>query len=47
MMLQKLEYIHNNPVRRGWVASPEHWRWSSAHEWLGGVSPVLFCDPWK
>ena len=47
MMIQKLEYIHNNPVRRGWVASPEHWRWSSAHEWLGGVSPVLFCDPWK
>ena len=31
MLLQKLEYLHNNPVRRGWVASPEHWRWSSAH----------------
>ena len=26
MMEQKLEYIHHNPVRRGWVASPEHWR---------------------
>ena len=41
MMIQKLEYIHNNPVRRGWVASPEHWRWSSAHEGLVGASPVF------
>jgi REP element-mobilizing transposase RayT len=47
MMLQKLEYIHNNPVRRGWIASPEHWRYSSAHEWLEGAAPVLRCDPWR
>ena len=32
MMEQKLEYLHNNPVKRGLVASPEHWRYSSAHE---------------
>jgi hypothetical protein len=36
VMLQKLEYLHNNPVKRGLVASPEHWRYSSAHEWLPG-----------
>ena len=36
MMLQKLEYLHNNPVKRRMVASPEHWTWSSAHEWLPG-----------
>ena len=42
-----LEYNHLNPVRRGWVASPGHWRWSSAHEWLDGASPVLVCDLWK
>jgi putative transposase len=24
MMLQKLEYLYNNPVKRGLVASPEH-----------------------
>jgi putative transposase len=36
MMLQKLDYLHNNPVKRGLVASPEHWRYSSAHEWLPG-----------
>ena len=45
MMRQKLEYLHNNPVKRGMVASPEHWRYSSAHEWLEGTCPVLRCDP--
>ena len=47
VMQQKLDYLHANPVRRGLVASPEHWRYSSAHEWLGGAPPVLRCDPWK
>jgi putative transposase len=47
MMQQKLDYIHNNPVKRGLVASPEHWRYSSAHERLEGAIPVLRCDPWK
>ena len=26
---EKLRYMHQNPVRRGLVASPEEWRWSS------------------
>jgi REP element-mobilizing transposase RayT len=47
MMLQKLEYLHNNPVKRGLVASPEHWRYSSAHEWLPGALRVLRVDPWR
>jgi REP element-mobilizing transposase RayT len=46
-MLQKIDYIHANPVRRGWVASPEHWRYGSAHEWLPGSDPVLRCDLWR
>ncbi len=29
-----VNYIHNNPVRRGLVKSPETWYWSSASEWL-------------
>ena len=29
--LQKLNYIHENPVRKGYVARPEHWIWSSAN----------------
>jgi len=30
--LQKLKYIHENPVRKGYVAQPEHWLWSSANQ---------------
>ena len=28
-VIEKLDYIHWNPVKRGLVASPELWRWSS------------------
>jgi hypothetical protein len=28
---QKLTYIHENPVRKAYVAKPEHWLWSSAN----------------
>ena len=33
-LMQKLEYIHYNPVRKGLVAKPEHWKYSSARTWL-------------
>ena len=46
MMLQKLDYLHANPVKRGWVASPEHWKFSSAHEWLERAIPQFRCDDW-
>ncbi len=29
--MQKLNYIHDNPVRKGYVDRPECWRWSSAN----------------
>ncbi|MEO7933179.1 MAG: transposase [Chthoniobacterales bacterium] len=47
VMLQKLDYIHNNPVKRGMVVAPEHWRYSSAHAWLPGAQPLLQCDDWR
>lgn len=47
MMEQKLDYLHNNPVERGWVAAPEHWRYSSAHGWLTGPRGKLPVDPWR
>ena len=31
MFEQKVEYIHNNPVKEGLVTLPEHYAWSSAH----------------
>lgn len=33
MMLQKLEYIPYNPVKRGYVEDPLHWRYSSARNY--------------
>jgi putative transposase len=35
MMRQKAEYIHDNPVRRGYVDEPIHWRYSSARNYAG------------
>jgi hypothetical protein len=35
MMRQKLEYIHYNPVKRGFVDEPTHWRYSSARNYAG------------
>ena len=33
MMLEKIEYIHNNPVKRGYVDEASHWRYSSARDY--------------
>ncbi|HEV2379951.1 MAG TPA: transposase [Terriglobia bacterium] len=32
---ETVEYIHWNPVRRGYVSRPEAWKWSSAKEYAG------------
>jgi len=39
--IEKLRYIHRNPVRRGLVASPEQWDWSSFRHYLSGVEGVV------
>ena len=46
MMIQKIEYIHNNPVKRGFVDCPEDWKYSSARNYLGreGVIPVTLFE---
>jgi len=39
--VEKLRYIHRNPVKRGLVTSPELWRWSSYRDYqLGEKGPV-------
>ena len=35
MLQQKIGYIHHNPVRRGYVDDPVHWRYSSARNYAG------------
>jgi putative transposase len=43
--IEKLRYIHRNPVVRGLVASPEEWRWSSFRWYSSGeVGPVRIND---
>ena len=38
--LQKIKYIHENPVRAGIVAYPEHYLYSSACDYAGQIGPV-------
>ena len=42
ILRQKLDYIHLNPVKRGYVDDPVHWRYSSARNYAGlpGLIPV-------
>ncbi len=35
MTKQKLDYIHNNPVKAGFVSKPEDWLYSSARNYCG------------
>jgi putative transposase len=46
MMRQMVEYIHNNPVVRGYVDRPEHWRYSSARNYLGMEGLLEVCTVW-
>ena len=41
MMQQRINYIHNNPVEAGFVCEPQHWKWSSAHDYCGGTQGLL------
>lgn len=38
---QKLDYIHFNPVRAGWVNSPQHYLYSSASNYLEEGTGIL------
>ena len=46
MMIQKLEYVHLNPVKRGYVDDPAHWRYSSARSYAGMQGPVHVVTDW-
>lgn len=35
IIYQYLDYIHNNPVKAGFVSQPEHWLYSSATDYAG------------
>lgn len=46
IMRQKLEYIHYNPVRRGYVDDPTHWRYSSARDYAGREGLIRVTRDW-
>jgi REP element-mobilizing transposase RayT len=42
MLDERLEYIHQNPVKSGWVEKPQDYRWSSAIDYCSekGILPI-------
>jgi putative transposase len=43
-LMNMIDYIHMNPVRRGLVTKPEEWKWSSATWYLGGGEVPIRVD---
>jgi len=41
---EKLEYMHQNPVKRGLVARPNDWEWSSSSAYAGRRTQLLPID---
>jgi putative transposase len=39
--VEKLRYMHRNPVKRGLVSEPEQWPWSSFRDYLFGQTGVV------
>ncbi|MDO8825006.1 MAG: hypothetical protein Q7V21_00200 [Methylophaga sp.] len=46
MMRQKIDYIHHNPVKRGYVDEAIHWRYSSARNYAGMDGLLEICHEW-
>ena len=41
---EKMEYMHYNPVRKGFVVNPEDWKYSSARNWILDKHEVISLD---
>ena len=39
--IEKLGYLHRNPVKRGLVTKPEDWEWSSFRHYLTGEEGLV------
>src|ERR1700722_3273846 len=44
--VEKLKYMHRNPVVRGLVTSPEDWRWSSYRSYAYGEPGLVRINDW-
>jgi putative transposase len=46
--IEKLRYMHPNPVHRGLVTSPEQWPWSSFRQYAMGTEGIVTVPvPWR
>ncbi len=45
--IEKLQYIHRNPVKRGLVESPELWRWSSFRAYAFREKGTVGVNDWS
>jgi len=45
--VEKLRYMHRNPVKRGLVESPELWRWSSFRAYAFGEVGLVKVNEWQ
>jgi putative transposase len=41
MLVQRINYTHNNPVEAGFVDEPQHWKYSSASDYLGSTKGLI------
>jgi putative transposase len=44
-LIKMIEYIHNNPVRKGLVEDPAGWKWSSIDYYNKGFCSIINIDP--
>jgi putative transposase len=44
--IEKLRYMHRNPVVRGLVQEPEQWRWSSYRSYALGEAGAVRINQW-
>lgn len=44
--VEKLRYMHRNPVKRGLVAEPDQWRWSSFRFYAYGEVGIVRVNDW-
>jgi hypothetical protein len=44
--VEKLRYLHRNPVKRGLVEAPEQWRWSSFRAYAYQETGAVRVNDW-
>jgi putative transposase len=45
--IEKLRYMHRNPVQRGLVSEPEQWAWSSFRSYAYGEVGMVRINQWE